>query len=110
MRLSCSPGTKLYNKALADGVIKNEAKEVYEKHFFIREPSYLNLLILVMQNMSLPGWLLRFLVSFPVLALLNNRAMRPVIGRFYVLAKRLHAHFIAPKQNPTLNILKSRYQ
>jgi len=49
------PGTKLYTKAIADGLVKDEIKEVYEKHFFIREPSYLNLLILLCKTSAFPA-------------------------------------------------------
>ncbi len=103
------PGTKLYTKAIADGVIRDEIKEVYEKHFFIREPGYANLLILLSQNIKLPGWMLRFLVCRPVVALLNIGILRPVVRYMYILAKSFHGHFIAPRQNPFLEILRSRY-
>ena len=104
------PGTKLYTKAIADGLVKDEIKEVYEKHFFIREPSYLNLLILLVQNISFPGWLLRFLVCPSVIALLDSRAVRPIIRQLYIYAKIIHGRFIAPRQNPSLELLKLHYQ
>jgi anaerobic magnesium-protoporphyrin IX monomethyl ester cyclase len=103
------PGTMLYDKAIADGMVKDEVKEVYEKHFFIRQPNYLNLLILLVQNIRLPGWVLRFMVSKAMISLLNGRAMRPVMRRIYIAAKNLHGLFIAPGQNPSLEFLKSHY-
>lgn len=103
------PGTRLYIKAMADGIIKDEIREVYEKHFFIREPNYLNLSILVAQNIRFPGHLLRFLVCPSVFKLFNSRVMQPVIRRFYIQSKRIHGCLIAPKQNPSLDFLKSQY-
>ena len=104
------PGTKLYMKAIADGLIRDEVKDVYQKHFFIREPGYLNLLILLAQNIRFPGRLLRFLVCAPMVSLMNNRLMRSVIRHFYVFSKRIHGRFIAPRRNPSLEYLKSHYQ
>jgi radical SAM superfamily enzyme YgiQ (UPF0313 family) len=103
------PGTRLYDKAMADGTVKNEIKEVYEKHFFIRQPNYLNLLMLLVQNRRLPRWALRLLVNPIVILLFNGRAMKPIMKRIYIAAKTLHGRFIAPKQNPSVEFLKSHY-
>jgi radical SAM superfamily enzyme YgiQ (UPF0313 family) len=103
------PGTRLYEKAMADGMIKDEIKEVYEKHFFIRQPNFLNLLILLVQNIPLPGWALRLLVHPAVIFVLNGRAMKSIVKRIYIAAKSLHGRFIAPKQNPSVEFLKSHY-
>lgn len=103
------PGTRLYKKAIADGKIRDEIKEVYEKHFFIREPGYANLLILLAQNMKLSGGMLRFLVSRPLVGFFNSRMLRPVVRQVYILAKKFHGYFLASRRNPSLEFLRSNY-
>ncbi len=90
------PGTKLYEMAKNDNLIVDEKRQIYEKSYTMREPSYLNLLMTLSKNGRLPSPLLRFLVSSPAVDILNSKPMKPMFKSLYVglrssykLAKRL---------------------
>jgi anaerobic magnesium-protoporphyrin IX monomethyl ester cyclase len=84
------PGTKLYDMAKAQGLIKDERKEIYNKTYSMHEPTYLNLLIMFARNGKLPGGLLRFLISTPVMAVLNSRLLHLPIKFSYLAMRGLH--------------------
>ncbi|MBF0566251.1 MAG: B12-binding domain-containing radical SAM protein [Nitrospirae bacterium] len=73
------PETRLYLDAVKDGLIKEDEYAVYAKTYSTGDKSYLNLLMSLAKDGTMPGPLLKFLVSPPVLAALNNRAMKPAI-------------------------------
>ncbi|MBI5454059.1 MAG: B12-binding domain-containing radical SAM protein [Deltaproteobacteria bacterium] len=77
------PGTKLYEMAKADGKIRDEKKEIYEKSYLMRDPSYLNLLITLSQGGRFPSPVLKFLVSSPTVEVLNSKPFRPVFKVIY---------------------------
>ncbi|MBI5642830.1 MAG: B12-binding domain-containing radical SAM protein [Deltaproteobacteria bacterium] len=90
------PGTKLYEMAKADGMIQDEKKQIYEKSYTMRAPSYLNLLITLSKNGKFPSPVLKLLVSAPVVDILNSKPMRPVFKSLFIglkatyrMAKRL---------------------
>lgn len=90
------PGTKLHEMAKRDGLVRDEHREVYAKSYTMREPNYLNLLITLAKGGRFPGPLLRFLVSSPVIGILNRKPLRPFfrwLYRFlqgtYKLSKRM---------------------
>lgn len=77
------PGTKLYEMATNDGMIRDEKKQIYEKSYTIRDPSYLNLLITLSRNGKFPSPLLIFLLSSPIVDVFNSNAMKPVFKWLY---------------------------
>lgn len=90
------PGTKLYEMAKKDGLLHDERKQIYEKSYTMRAPSYLNLLITLSKNGRFPSPLLRLLVTPPTVNILNSPAMRPFFRHLYTgmrsgfrLAKKL---------------------
>lgn len=90
------PGTKLYEMARNDKLIEDEKKQIYEKSYTMREQNYLNLLMTISKNGRFPSPLLKFLVSSPVVDVLNSRPMKPLFKSLYAgmrssyrLAKRL---------------------
>jgi radical SAM superfamily enzyme YgiQ (UPF0313 family) len=73
------PGTQLYDMAKEKGLIHDESREIYNKTYTMREPDYLNLLMTLSKDGHFPGKLLKFLISPPVLNILNSEAMKPLI-------------------------------
>ena len=106
--LSLLPGTALHEKASQEGLIDDDAGDVYEKHFFVRQPTYLNLLMLLAQQTPFPGWLLRLCTAAPLTRALGCRMMQPVVARLYRVLKRVHGTFIAPQRNPALAAIRNR--
>jgi anaerobic magnesium-protoporphyrin IX monomethyl ester cyclase len=84
------PGTKLYEMAKEQGLIKDERKEIYNKTYSMHEPTYLNLLIILARNGKLPSGLLKFLISAPVTAVFNSRLLRPLIKFSYMGLRGLY--------------------
>jgi radical SAM superfamily enzyme YgiQ (UPF0313 family) len=89
------PGTKLYQRAKEDGFIQDEKKLIYEKDFSIRDIDYLTLLVRVSDK--LPGVLLRFFISSPIVDILNSELMKPLFRRLYICLRTIHERFIFPK-------------
>lgn len=77
------PGTKLYDMAKKDHLIEDEKKQIYEKSYTMREPSYLNLLITISKSGKFPGPLLKLLVSSPVVSVLNSKPLKPLFKYVY---------------------------
>lgn len=77
------PGTKLHEMAMRDGMVRDERKEVYAKSYTMREPNYLNLLMTLAKGGKFPSAALKFLVSSPLVEILNSRAMRPFFKWLY---------------------------
>lgn len=78
------PETRLYNQAIGDGLILDEKREIYAKTNTTHKLNYLNLLMDMAQEGTLSGPLLKFLISPPVVAALNSRALRPAIKTIYL--------------------------
>lgn len=66
------PGTKLYDRAKAEGLIKDELKQIYRKPFLKPKGNYLNYLIYLAGDCHVPGWLLR-LLACPLFVRLLHR-------------------------------------
>jgi anaerobic magnesium-protoporphyrin IX monomethyl ester cyclase len=77
------PGTKLHEMATRDGLVRDERKEVYAKSYTMREPNYLNLLMTLAKGGKFPSTALKFLVSSPLVEILNSRALRPFFKWLY---------------------------
>jgi anaerobic magnesium-protoporphyrin IX monomethyl ester cyclase len=77
------PGTKLYEMAKSEGIIQDEKKQIYEKNYGMRDPSYLNLLFTLSQNGRFPSPILKFLLRSPTVDILNSKELKPVFKCFY---------------------------
>ncbi len=78
------PGTKLYEMAKKDHLVKDEKKDIYEKSYTMREPNYLNLLMTLSKGGRFPAPLLKLLVTAPTVNLLNSRTMKPLFALLYL--------------------------
>ncbi len=83
------PGTKLHEMAKRDGKVQDERKEVYAKSYAMREPNYLNMLITLSKEGKIPGPLLRILVSFPVVNILNSGILKPFFKWLYLFLRQV---------------------
>lgn len=81
------PGTYLHQKAVEDGFITDERREIYAKSYTMRSANYLNLLFSVTKGGKLPGGFLKLLVTSPVVDILNSRFMAPFFRAVFVLGK-----------------------
>ena len=77
------PGTEMYEMVTRDGLIQDERREIYSKSYTMAAPRYLNLVMMVAKSGKCPSGLLRFLISGPVVAVLNSAVMRPAVRGVY---------------------------
>ncbi|MEW6416565.1 MAG: radical SAM protein [Nitrospirota bacterium] len=84
------PGTKLHEMAKRDGLIEDERRQVYAKSYTMREPNYLNLLITLSRGGRFPGLLLKFLISSPVVDILNSRHLKPFFKLLFISLKTVY--------------------
>ena len=84
------PGTKLHEMAKRDGLVRDERKEVYAKSYTMREPNYLNLLMTLAKGGQFPSSMLKFLVSSPLVEILNSRPLRPFFKWLYRLLQMMY--------------------
>jgi anaerobic magnesium-protoporphyrin IX monomethyl ester cyclase len=61
--LTFYPGTELYERAKADGLIKDEINDIYQKNYLAMKHTYTNYLIKLLQFQRAPHWLIRFLMK-----------------------------------------------
>lgn len=71
------PGTALYDKARADGLIKSEREEVYNRNYFKLQPSFYNLVIYGFHR-QFPRWILRLMSHEMIFRLLSASELRPL--------------------------------
>ncbi|AGW12031.1 B12-binding domain-containing radical SAM protein [Megalodesulfovibrio gigas] len=83
------PGTALHEKATAEGLLQNERRDVYSKHYTMRAPSYSNLLISLSKTGKMPAWLLRLAISPLPWRVFGSHALEPVIRGTFLALKRL---------------------
>lgn len=86
------PGTKLYQMAKTDGLITDEKRQIYTKSYTMREPNYLNLLMTLSKGGRFPSLFLKFLVSGPVVTVLNSKPIKPFFKYLYIGLEGLY-HF-----------------
>jgi radical SAM superfamily enzyme YgiQ (UPF0313 family) len=72
------PGTKLHAMATADGHITDERRQVYTKSYAMRQPDYVNLLIVLAKGGRFPAPLLKALASNAVAGILGHKALSPL--------------------------------
>lgn len=57
------PGTKLYEKAVAEGIVKDETSDIYRRPFYIPpKKTYPNFLIYLLTFQRFPAWLLHLMM------------------------------------------------
>jgi radical SAM superfamily enzyme YgiQ (UPF0313 family) len=78
------PGTKLYEMARKDNLIKDEKRQIYEKSYTMREMSYLNFLVTLSKNGRFPSLILKILVSSPLVNILKSRPLIPLFRSLYI--------------------------
>ncbi len=86
--LVCFPGTELYYKAKADGIIKTEEdewREIYAKHLHTPKGTYLNILMYLAGFSYFPRWIVNLLAHERLISLLNRGAL----SEFYLALNRL---------------------
>jgi anaerobic magnesium-protoporphyrin IX monomethyl ester cyclase len=87
------PGTRLYEMAKESEIIGDETREIYNKTYVMREPNYLNLLLMLSRDGKFPGRLLKLLISRPVVTVCNSKPLRPVFKAIYQAIRAVH-HFM----------------
>ncbi len=90
------PGTRLYEIAKKSGMIGDEMKEIYNKTYVMREPNYLNLLLVLSRDGKFPSALLKLLISAPVLAVFNSKPVKPLFRALYLATRALHQFLKRP--------------
>ncbi len=83
------PGTKLYEVAKQDGRLHDEHRQIYNRSYTMRQPTYLNLLFTLCRTGRFPHSLLKVLISRPVLTILNNHWCAPLFRLLYQAGKAL---------------------
>jgi radical SAM superfamily enzyme YgiQ (UPF0313 family) len=72
------PGTALYTQALADGLIRDEQAEIYDRMFFERHDSYANTLLFLSRTGRFPHPLLRVLTHRRLAEFMTSESLRPL--------------------------------
>lgn len=72
------PGTKLAAMAAADGLLTDERRDVYRKSYTMRQPDYINFLIVAAKGGRFPSRLLALCASDPVARVLASRPFAPL--------------------------------
>jgi radical SAM superfamily enzyme YgiQ (UPF0313 family) len=83
------PGTELYEKAWAEGLIQDEKKEIYRKPFYYPKGSYLNILIYLAGFRYFPRWLLKLLSQNGLLCLLDRRRFTKFYEKLYEFLEKI---------------------
>ncbi|MBN2209395.1 MAG: B12-binding domain-containing radical SAM protein [Candidatus Coatesbacteria bacterium] len=73
--LTFYPGTELYERAKADGIIKDERNTVYRKHYHAFDKSFLNFLVMG-AHFGFPKPLMKFLSNEHVAKILDRKCLR----------------------------------
>lgn len=83
------PGTALHEKATSEGLLQDERRDVYSKHYAMRAPSYSNLLISLSKSGKMPSWLLRLGIAPIPWRVLGSHTLEPVIRGTFRMLKHL---------------------
>lgn len=76
------PGTKLYERAKEEDLIKDEMREIYRKNLIVPSQSYVNLLVYLAGQDNFPRFILKILSRKRLVALLNKDAYRKIFNLF----------------------------
>jgi len=69
------PGTELYKRAKAEGLIKDEFTDIYRKPFIYPSGTYLNYLVYLSGLRYVPQWLLKFLSTRTLIKLFSRKGL-----------------------------------
>ena len=84
------PQTELYDKAIREGILKDEVADVYRKPFYIPpKRTYVNFLIYLLTFQRFPRWLLTLLVRDRTVRYLSGKNLAPLYGLFYALGEAM---------------------
>jgi radical SAM superfamily enzyme YgiQ (UPF0313 family) len=84
------PGTSLYDRVKKDNLIIDEETEIYHKKWSKKEAHYLNLLLALCKSGKFPHFLLRILISKPVLRVFNSDLLKPTYKLLFYLLKKVN--------------------
>ncbi len=91
------PGTKLYQMAKKDGFISNEHRDIYTKTYTMNELNYPNVLLLLAKTGRMPSWLLKLLLTAPLVTMLHSKIAQPLVKSFYLALKKTYHFFSGAK-------------
>lgn len=80
------PDTELYNKAMGKGLIKNDREAVWEKSYQSKEKNYLTFMFHLI-NTRMPRFVIKFLLSDLMVAVLNRKLFNKIFNGIYNLFK-----------------------
>lgn len=66
------PGTELYEKAMREGRIRDEVKDVFQRPFYIPPRKYAEFLVYLFTLPGMPKWIMTFLLKDSVAGFLSN--------------------------------------
>ncbi|MBI4666703.1 MAG: B12-binding domain-containing radical SAM protein [Nitrospinae bacterium] len=82
------PQTELYNKALEDGIIEDEMKEIYRKPFYVPpKRTYMNFIIYLLTFQRFPKSLVKLLMSDGARSLFGGIRSGFLYGAFYAMGE-----------------------
>jgi radical SAM superfamily enzyme YgiQ (UPF0313 family) len=80
------PGTTLYERARQDGLITDEEKQIYRKHYHHYQGTYVNLVFYLIGN-GFPRFILKFLLNEKIVKCLNRKSLMGLFNAGYRLIK-----------------------
>jgi len=84
------PGTELYNKAVSEGLIQNETRDIYRKPFYIPpSKTYPNFLIYLLTFQHFPKWILSPMISDRAVRFFSGFKLAPVYSLLYSFGEAL---------------------
>jgi hypothetical protein len=94
--LTFFPGTELYDRAHADGIVRDDVEDVYKKCYLksshVEGLSFADLLI--MNSPFMPGWLTRLLANKRVAGAASNKLVRRAVNGTYSLGRKAYQRFV----------------
>lgn len=84
--LTFFPGTDLFEKALAEGIIKDVKNEVYRKHYYAVGESYLTLLFPIFVSGNIPKGIKRLLINKKLVNSKYKNYLKPILKIYPVFA------------------------
>lgn len=76
------PGTALYKKAVEEGIIKDDIKQIYRKNYHQRRSNYVNFLF-GLYRLNLPLFLLKIMSNGTLVRFFSNRSFDGIFDMLY---------------------------
>jgi anaerobic magnesium-protoporphyrin IX monomethyl ester cyclase len=86
--LTLFPGTELYDRGTAEGLIHDPGEDIYNKHYLSRDYSYFGLMLSLIYR-NFPRGLLRILLSKPMVAVFQHNIFKPIIKSMFGVVRLL---------------------